>query len=113
MDMHWELLQTIYYFSSVIKCVGAWSVDCEVALEKARTMVYNASTIPAMSDKADNNERCVKCHSTDIHTAWHEDRYACPYPFRSRTLLNDPGEHLHKHCRGCGYEWTVKTEDAA
>ncbi len=51
---------------------------------------------------------CVKCGSEDIHTAWHKSGFDCLYG--SNTSPHD--EHLHRHCRGCGYDWADKPMDA-
>ena len=54
---------------------------------------------------------CIKCGSTDIATTWHEDKWACGYDSRQRFPTMD-GEHLHKHCRGCHFEWSIPPNDA-
>ena len=58
-----------------------------------------------------NSESCIKCGSTDIATTWHEDKWACGYDSRQRFPTMD-GEHLHKHCRGCHFEWSIPPNDA-
>jgi len=54
--------------------------------------------------------QCVKCGSADIHTAWHKWEWDCSYDFQQRYELVK-GEHLHRHCRGCGFEWTNEPLD--
>lgn len=54
---------------------------------------------------------CVKCHSADIHTAWMD---ALPPEVYSRGYqgCRNREEHLHRACRGCGYQWDGPTMDA-
>jgi hypothetical protein len=44
---------------------------------------------------------CIKCGGTDIHTAWHKNENHCGGILEPKFK----GEHLHKHCRNCAYEW--------
>ncbi len=53
---------------------------------------------------------CVKCGSTDHYTQFHTGRHgtnSCQYLDHNAT----DGEHLHHHCRGCGYDWTDDTHE--
>ena len=55
---------------------------------------------------------CVKCGSSDIHTAWHGEggNHRSRRFQRCRQYGEDWGkpaeEHLHRHCRNCGFDWT-------
>jgi predicted nucleic-acid-binding Zn-ribbon protein len=59
------------------------------------------------------SESCVKCGSTDINTSYHRSygmsilAGGCGW-----TNLRGHGEHLHKTCRNCQYEWAEATLDA-
>ena len=52
---------------------------------------------------------CEKCGSVQQITAYHNGTVwrsrGCGY----RDLNTDSGEHLHRYCRGCGYDWTATT----
>lgn len=60
---------------------------------------------------------CVKCGSDDIYTRWHRGIDDCSYSERKRRGYQekraelDP-EHLHRTCRGCGFDWTTRPADA-
>ena len=56
---------------------------------------------------------CAKCGGGDILTRWHTGgRYGvagCGYGAK----IVKTGEHLHRTCRTCQYEWTEKCADAS
>jgi hypothetical protein len=58
--------------------------------------------------KFSRNSKCIKCGGADFHTKYME---ANPY----RTYYECPcrDEHLHRHCRGCGYSWDEAVKVAA
>lgn len=47
---------------------------------------------------------CCKCGSEDYATTWHRDDVECGYSSWRRGI-SMPLEHLHYHCRCCGFEW--------
>ena len=49
---------------------------------------------------------CIKCGGTDISSVYHEDFTKCGWSNHFE------GEHIHRHCRNCGYEWPEKPSDA-
>ncbi|MCK4240854.1 MAG: hypothetical protein KAX30_04465 [Candidatus Atribacteria bacterium] len=53
------------------------------------------------SDKS----KCPKCGNADISSAYHKDITKCGWnkPFE--------GEHIHRHCRNCHYEWPERPLD--
>jgi hypothetical protein len=52
---------------------------------------------------------CIKCGSTDIFTDWHRGLYESDLEPRcdrdEREATGKKGEHLHRHCRNCRYQW--------
>jgi hypothetical protein len=54
----------------------------------------NAKGLPIFDPKA----ICLKCGSSEIATNWcdKEDHFDKPWI---------TGDHMHRHCRMCGYEW--------
>lgn len=55
--------------------------------------------------------RCVKCGSTDIHTRWEPSILSCGWDLadmRRGREAEFSGEHMHRHCRVCSYEWGDK-----
>lgn len=56
-------------------------------------------------------DRCPKCSSVDVATTFHQDRWRCD-PYSRYTHNSAAGEHLHKFCRGCRYDWTQPCADA-
>lgn len=52
---------------------------------------------------------CAKCLHDDISTAYHVSGYFCA--FDERHSIYD-GEHLHRHCRRCHYNWLESIADA-
>jgi hypothetical protein len=51
---------------------------------------------------------CGKCGQSDIHTR------LCDQPWGfggARPPYCAKGEHLHRHCRTCGYEWLERPLD--
>jgi hypothetical protein len=51
---------------------------------------------------------CEKCGATDIGTQWHQDTFAgrgrtCSWSEQHAT--GQHGEHLHRYCRTCSYQW--------
>lgn len=53
--------------------------------------------------------KCIKCGSSDIYTVWHACEYSCSPSSHSVFA----GEHLHRFCRGCHFEWRAQTLDSA
>ena len=52
------------------------------------------------------NLKCVKCGGHEIGTRWHQGGYGSPHHMRcSSTEQNASGEHLHRTCQTCGYNW--------
>jgi len=60
---------------------------------------------------------CRKCGSTDIYTAYHKQGCSDPKCSCAACGWNDHAkrhtEHLHRHCRGCSWDWTEDVLDAA
>lgn len=54
--------------------------------------------------------RCLKCgDTTNRHTSFHNGSSASGWRSRScayRDHNTASGEHLHRYCRTCGYDWT-------
>lgn len=49
---------------------------------------------------------CAKCRATDISVRWDKSYYDCLYREQQRRdWPHGDGEHLHYHCRTCGYSW--------
>jgi RNA polymerase subunit RPABC4/transcription elongation factor Spt4 len=52
---------------------------------------------------------CIKCGSTDISTDWHRGLSESDLEPRcdrdEREATGKKGEHLHRHCRNCHYQW--------
>lgn len=46
---------------------------------------------------------CEKCASADVYTRYHGTHRECGYAARAKRY--DMGEHLHRVCRGCGFDW--------
>ena len=56
----------------------------------------------------DKAEKCPKCGGNDIC-----DSYQAAGHWASiGTCCDECGEHIHRHCRNCGYWWNVATLDA-
>ena len=55
--------------------------------------------------------QCIKCSNEDINTSYHK---ATSYSTEcnSRGMANSEEEHLHYHCRSCGYDWIQPCDDA-
>ena len=49
--------------------------------------------------------RCPKCNNADVSTQYikYGGRYGMPC--QSAAEVDYRREHLHRHCRGCSYEW--------
>jgi len=75
------------------------------------TFLAPTSVFPSGAAKRGEQMTCRKCGSADIHTSFHEDEYACRNILHSQYRFN--GEHLHRYCRGCQYQWFTSCEDAA
>lgn len=53
---------------------------------------------------------CPKCNHAEIGAAW------CPgkihtLPVEVRQTCQADGEHLHRQCKGCGFEWRERCMD--
>lgn len=53
--------------------------------------------------------KCRKCGSGNIATSFHEDEEDCRNILQFQYRFK--GEHLHKYCRHCGYQWSAPCED--
>jgi hypothetical protein len=63
-----------------------------------------------------SREACQKCGSIDIHTRYHKQGCSdpdCSCSNCSYTYIHKQhAEHLHRFCRGCGYDWIDPPADA-
>lgn len=58
---------------------------------------------------------CPKCGSRDIYTRWDPSALDCGWHGRDRRRGREAefmGEHLHRSCRGCQYEWATAPQPA-
>jgi hypothetical protein len=55
---------------------------------------------------------CPKCGSTDIVTRWHRSDLECTWQQRSRAGFKHMGQHLHRTCHGCQFDWPEDTLDS-
>lgn len=55
--------------------------------------------------------RCVKCGGASINTSFHPRRSYCD-PHSHYTFNCAEGEHLHRYCLTCHYDWTEDCADA-
>jgi hypothetical protein len=68
----------------------------------------------ATKEYADTAPRCVKCGAADIHTRWEPSILECGWSGRTGREGREAefsGEHLHRLCCGCGFEWGDKPLD--
>jgi hypothetical protein len=65
-----------------------------------------------MADQPTPTMTCRKCGGEDIATAWHVNGWDCTFSQRQRYSGPDLGEHLHRSCRTCGFDWYDGTQDA-
>ena len=56
-------------------------------------------------DKYNLKAKCPKCGNEDINSAYHDNFTKCGWSNRFA------GEHMHRHCRNCGYEWPEQPLD--
>ena len=59
------------------------------------------------------SDKCRKCHGGDIHFSWHRDKWDCSFESRHYRKVAPDEEHIHYHCRRCGFEWTGPPKDTA
>ena len=52
--------------------------------------------------------KCIKCGSENIVTTYQKKLDS---PLYQPCELDNYGEHLHRHCRNCHYEWCDPTLD--
>lgn len=79
----------------------------EVRLRYASDLPARLNTLrAALATTAERLPTCSKCHATDIGVRWDKSHYDCLYREQQRRdWPHGDGEHLHYHCRTCGYSW--------
>ena len=55
---------------------------------------------------------CAKCGAIDARTSYHQGGLDCLYSERKRDYPAEVGEHLHRRCQRCGYDWRDATVEA-
>jgi len=78
-----------------------------VGIDVLRDAAVAFSTKTTLGTSTTSGLSCAKCGSTDIMTKFHNSRYACDRSTGtwSAVAYTFEGEHLHKTCRDCGYQW--------
>lgn len=51
-------------------------------------------------------ETCAKCGGSDLWVSYHTSRWASMHGCSYGSFNKADGEHLHRGCRTCGYDWT-------
>lgn len=63
-------------------------------------------------------ESCSKCGGAEIKTRYHDgesywgDGRTCAYGSAAYPTAHAQGEHLHRTCETCGFDWTEACADA-
>lgn len=86
-----------------------------VGLELMRDAALAFSSKTTSSTSTAVGLSCAKCGLMDIMTKFHQSKYACGRSTGtwSGTSYTFEGEHLHRTCRDCGYQWQSLPLDAS
>lgn len=57
--------------------------------------------------KFSENRGCSKCGCSDV------DFQHCYGGAQNKNSICPKGEHIHKHCKRCGFEWLERCKDSS
>jgi hypothetical protein len=95
--IRWLYLLCQHYEQGVVATTGDPRGDGKI-------VVYGKDITTAVRASRSGERRvegCSKCGSTEIATIYHRFEYDCGWSDKTKV----DHEHLHRHCRGCSYDW--------
>ena len=61
-------------------------------------------------EKYDSGRPCPKCGEKDTLDRWHKEMWNCELIW-GQFKKQFKGEHIHRKCKACGFEWAEMSVD--